>query len=168
MRGLEVAARFQHARRSAQRTVRLRHVHQAHERGYEIEGSRGERQVLPARHRVTDTRLRFLPARVAHDGGGDIHGAYGRTARRQQPRIVAFSVAQVEPPQPAHAREKFERGRVHQVAVQIPTLARKGRPHFGVFFPIAACFAAAVRQLTGRMLAVSERKYRIDSISMGG
>jgi hypothetical protein len=94
-RELQKTTRSKNASDLQQGPLRVGHVHQAHERGHGVEGTRHERQHGPVAHDVVD------PARGELAGGadellGDVERDDFSALARQQPGVVPLSAAEIE------------------------------------------------------------------------
>jgi len=79
--------------------------------------------------------LLFL-ARVADKDFCDVHARHLRAALRDQPRVVSFAAADIEPLQSIHRRQhRHERRRVQVVAIGVVARARELRPSLGIAVP---------------------------------
>jgi hypothetical protein len=119
----------------------IRHVHETHRGGSEVELPWRKRQLQSARGRISDG-LAVSPfhfSREADERRSDINGEHLRAPLSEQTRIVTFSTPYIKAPLSGHFRKQIEKGgRVDRVAIDIPASTCKEGPGERIAFPVAS------------------------------
>ena len=163
-RELEESTRTQHAKSFGEHAGCFRNVHQAHERGSEIERAVGEGEFHGARGRVGDAERGtfLLGLSVADESFRNVDRGHLRAALGDEAGVVPFTATEIEARQALDRRQHGEESRrVQMVAENIVARAREFGPRVGVAIPeFSRADVIHGTALGGRTLRRSRRRVR--------
>ena len=136
---LQKSAGTQHAGDLAQHPALVRHVHQRHEGGGEIEARIGEGNVHAVAELEGDAerilRLDFL--RMADEGRRDVDRLHPGAAPGELTRIGTFAAGDIETGEAVDIRQHRQKSRrVQGIAIDVVAGAGMTGPGFGIGFPM--------------------------------